>query len=137
MKDSDYKFTLKYLHVYGRKVVNAIKQRINGSLGYERLIDTRAMLKSVDYKVAFTKKTIFVDIFIGEGPFNYSDRPPGPETYSVFLDKGTKYIFPHGFFSDPIPGLTTKDFQKQVKIEVAKDLAVWARKELKEAFGQK
>ena len=127
----DYKNTIKFLHSYGRKVVNVVKQRINGGHGYTESVDTGALLRSIDYKIKFTPKTFSIKIFMGSDVINFQEDPLDPATYGFFLDEGTRYIEARGFLSDAIQGLTT-DFHKNINEEIAKDWKVWIDNQAKE-----
>lgn len=125
MKVDDFKWTMKYLHQYGNAVVLAIKKRIR----QDKLIDTGALLNSINYEVKATAKNFKVIFKMGDGNFRYGSGLPSE--YGVYQDQGTIYIEPHYFFTAPIPGLTKKVFKEKVSLAMKKDINVWMRKQLK------
>jgi hypothetical protein len=128
MTNADFKFTLKYMHSYGNKVRLAIKNRIRK----DKLIDTGALLNSIDYHIKVTKNEFQVLFTIGDGIFKYGSGLPSE--YGVYQDQGTVYIQPHYFFSAPVQGLTKTIFKERVAKEAAKDIANFYRKEFKNSL---
>jgi hypothetical protein len=125
MTNADFKLTLKYMHSYGNKVVVAIRNRIRK----DKLIDTGALLNSINYEIKVTKNDFQVVFKIGDGIFKYGSGLPSE--YGVYQDQGTVYIQPHYFFSAPVQGLTQTIFKKRMAQEMAKDIANFYRKEFK------
>lgn len=125
MKDDDYKFTYRYLHNYGNKVVVVIKNRIR----QDKLIDTGALLDSIDYDIIFKNNKFYIEFKIGDGDFQYGSGLPSE--YGVYQDQGTIYIQPHYFFTAPIPGLTQKDFIRDLGIAMKKDIELFIAKQVK------
>lgn len=113
------------MHQYGNAVVVAIKKRIR----QDKLIDTGALLDSINYDIK-TRGNEFQVIFkMGDGIFK---RGSGlPSEYGIYQDQGTIYIEPHYFFTAPIPGLTKKIFKEKMKVAMKKDVAIWLKKQLK------
>lgn len=125
MKEEDYKNTFKYMYSYGNKVVVAIKNRIR----QDKLIDTGALLNSIDFEVQFKGGKFFIEFMIGDGNFQYGSGKPSE--YGVYLDQGTIYIQPYYFFTAPIPGLTQADFKRDLGIAMQKDIDAYLTKQLK------
>ena len=111
-----YKHTLAFMHRWGNKVVVAIKNRIRR----DDLIDTGALLNSISYNIEGTGPDFELTWQMGDGEFNYSD-PATVADYGVFQDQGTIFIKAHYFFSAPIPGLTQKDYIRDLKVAAAQD----------------
>lgn len=130
MKKEDYIFTYRYLNSYGNKVVVAIKNRIR----QDKLIDTGALLNSIDYQINDKNNKFQVIFTIGDGNFRYGSGLPSE--YGVYQDQGTIFIEPHYFFTAPIPGLTQADFLRDLTVAMKKDVENYVqkqiRKELKE-----
>lgn len=125
MKEEDYKNTLKYMYSYGNKVVVAIKNRIR----QDKLIDTGALLNSIDYEIQFKNNQFFIEFLIGDGEFKYGSGLPSE--YGVYLDQGTIYIEPYYFFTAPIPGLTNADFIRDLTAAMTKDVEIWTEKQIR------
>lgn len=125
MTNSDFKLSIRYMHSYGNKVVVAIRNRIRK----DKLIDTGALLNSINYELKITKKSFNVVFKIGDGIFKYGSGLPSE--YGVYQDQGTVYIEPKYFFSAPVKGLTQTIFKKRLGQEMAKDIANFYRKEFK------
>lgn len=126
MQNSDYKYTMRFLHSYGNAVVVQIKNRIRK----DNLIDTGALLNSINYEVIVTNNTFEVEFKIGDG--NFTPGSKKPSEYGVYLDLGTVNIKPYYFFSAPVPNYTAKMFKEKIAETVAKDTANFLRKQLKE-----
>jgi hypothetical protein len=125
MKKEDYIITYKFLHSWGLKVVEAIRSRIRK----DKLIDTGALLNSIDYDIVDSNNSFNLIFKIGDGKFK---RGSGlPSEYGVYLDKGTQFINPYYFFTAPIPTLTQKEFIMQLKAAMSKDIEKYLIKKLK------
>lgn len=125
LKAEDYVWTQKYMHQYGNAVVRAIRNRIRA----DKLIDTGALLASINYDIKVTAKNFQVIFKMGDGKFRYGSGLPSE--YGVYQDQGTIYIDPHYFFTAPIPGLTKKVFKENMAKWMKKDLSIWMKKQLK------
>ena len=130
MKVSDYVWTQKYMHQYGNAVVVAIKNRIRK----DDLIDTGDLLDSINYDIKMTANNFQVIFKMGDGKFKYGSGLPSE--YGVYQDQGTIYIDPHYFFTAPIPGLTKKVFKEKITLAMKKDVSIFMKKQIKEAFAK-
>jgi len=115
----------RYLYSYANKVVVAIKNRIRK----DDLIDTGALLNSIDYVIKNNKKSWVVEFKIGDGIFVYGSGKPSE--YGVYHDLGTIYLPARYFFSAPIPGLTKTIFKKEIAERAKKDISNFYKKEMK------
>lgn len=127
MKEEDFIYTQRYMHQYGNAVVMAIRDRIRR----DKLIDTGALLASINYDVKIDKGNFNIEFKIGDGKFRKGSGEPSE--YGVYLDKGTIYIEPYYFFTAPIPGLTTAVYKQKMAEAMKKDYSIWIKKQLKQA----
>lgn len=125
MKKEDLGNTYRYLHKYGKQVVEAIRKRIR----QDKLIDTGDLLKSIDYYINDKGGKLQVIFTIGDGNFKYGSGLPSE--YGAYQDQGTIYIDPHYFFTAPVPGLTSKDFARELAKAMQRDIDAYVRNELK------
>lgn len=129
MKEKDFKWTIKYLHQYGNAVVLAIKKRIR----QDKLIDTGALLNSIDYNIISSDEHFGVEFVMGDGEFRKGSGLPSE--YGVYLDQGTVYIDPYYFFTAPIPGLTKAVFNQKLGEAMSKDIDIWMQQDMKKFLG--
>lgn len=125
MTVKDYKITYKYLHQYGKAVVKEIKARIKR----DKLIDTGALYRSINYVIIDKNNTLQILFRIGDGEFKYGSGLPSE--YGVYQDQGTIYIDPHYFFSAPIPGLSQRTFISGLNKAMKEDVENYIAKEYK------
>ena len=129
MKEKDFVWTVKYLHQYGNAVVLAIKKRIR----QDKLIDTGALINSIDYNIITGDEIFGVEFVMGDGEFRKGSGLPSE--YGVYQDQGTKYIDPHYFFTAPIPGLTKTIFNVKLGEAMSKDFNIWMKKDMDKFLG--
>ncbi len=130
MKSADYIQTYKFLNSYGKAVVREIKARIKR----DKLIDTGDLYRSINYEIIDKNKSFQVLFKMGDGEFEYGSGLPSE--YGVYQDQGTVYIKPHYFFTAPIPGLSAKDFIKNLNQAMNEDIKVYLKKEAKKILGK-
>lgn len=125
MVKEDYIYTYRFLHSWGLKVVEAIRKRIKT----DGLVDTGALLNSIDYKIEDKNGSFNLIFLIGDGVFKKGSGLPSE--YGVYLDKGTEYINPYYFFTAPIPSLSQREFITQLKLAMSKDIEKFIIKKIK------
>lgn len=115
MDRDNWKYTYEFLFRYANRVRVAIRDRIRR----DGLIDTGALLESIDYDIEDGEDGFNVTFRIGDGNFVYGSGLPSE--YGVYQDQGTRFIAPHYFFSAPIPGLTVDVFTRGLREAMQRD----------------
>lgn len=131
MTRRDYPFTLRFLEVYAKKIVERIKNRTP--------VDTGALQDSINYKITYYNDDFNIHFAVGDGKLNKGSGQPSE--YGTYLDAGGNKIKYHyrgtstrtkGWFSKEISGLGEKYFVYNLDIVMAKDRQIWIDKYMKE-----